>query len=96
MKDYAYDDNTINRDTKPSTICTHQHIEFQVDDLVMVYFPVAKVGMTYKFLAKWNGPFKIIRKLSNVNYRIASLKGDKILVVHVQRMLRYKPWNFKK
>jgi len=70
----------------------HKEVNFKENDMVMVYFPASKVGMTYKFLAKWDGPFTIIAKLNDLNYRVMSLAGDKTLVVHVQRMLSYKPW----
>ena len=71
---------------------THKHIEFNIDDYAMVYFPATQIGKTTKFLPKWQGPFKIIAKLSSVNYRVASVDGTKILVVHVQRLIPYKPW----
>jgi hypothetical protein len=72
----------------------HKQVDFHVNDLVMIYFPATKIGKTYKFLAKWDGPYKVLAKINDVNYRVASLAQDKILAVHVQRMLKYTPWKY--
>jgi hypothetical protein len=71
----------------------HKDVKFEVGDSVMVYFPASKIGMSYKFLPKWEGPFKVTAKISPLNYRVESTKLNKTFVVHVQRLLRYRPWN---
>ena len=58
----------------------------------MVYTPAAKRGKIYTFLPKWHGPLNVLAMLNELNYRVASLDGKKILVIHVQRMRTYKPW----
>jgi hypothetical protein len=65
-------------------------IRFTVGDLVMVYWPAAKLGIAKKLLPLWRGPFKILKQLSQVTYRIA--KGSTTLPVHVQRLRRYVPY----
>ena len=68
----------------------HKNIEFSLNDLVMVYWPIPKRGLTQKLLPKWDGPFKIIAKLGPVTYRVE--KGNKVFAVHVQRLRKYEPW----
>jgi hypothetical protein len=41
----------------------------------------------------WDGPYKVVHKVSDVNYRVQSLDETKLLLVHVQRLLRYRPWS---
>jgi hypothetical protein len=66
-------------------------ITFGIDDKVMVYFPVPKVGLSYKWVPKYDGPFKVVAKIDQLNYRIQDLKNEKrTFVVHVQRMLKWQ------
>ena len=77
---------------------THKDIRFEINDLCMMFFPVAKKGLSQKLLPKYDGPFKVIHKLDKVTYRVESTKtGEekRIFVVHVQRMLKYKPFQSK-
>lgn len=69
---------------------THKEVEFKIGDLVMVYWPVPKKGFTQKLLPKWQGPFKIVSKISTLTYRIE--KDAKTIAIHVQRLLRYTPF----
>jgi hypothetical protein len=74
---------------------THREVEFEVDDEVMVYFPVSHEGLSYKLLPKWEGPFRVVQKTDSVTYRLRRDSGKKLqtLLVHVQRMKKYKPWS---
>jgi hypothetical protein len=74
---------------------THREVEFEVDDEVMVYFPVSHEGLSYKLLPKWDGPFRVVQKTDSVTYRLRRDSGKKLqtLLVHVQRMKKYKPWS---
>ena len=64
---------------------------FEINDKVMVYFPIPKVGLSYKWVPKYDGPIKIIAKIDQLNYRIQDLKNERrIFVVHVQRMLKWQ------
>jgi transposase InsO family protein len=76
---------------------THKEVKFKEGELVMVYFPVSKEGLSYKLLAKWDGPFTVTNKVDAVTYRVRRDLGRKILtmLVHVQRLKIYKPWNPK-
>ena len=69
---------------------THKEVKFKIGDLMMVYWPVPKKGFTKKLLPKWQGPFKIVAKISPLTYRIE--KDAKTIAIHVQRLLRYTPF----
>ena len=57
----------------------------------MIYFPVAKVNLTYKLIPKWEGPFRVVERVNDLNYRVQDLSNSKrVFMVHVQRMLLYK------
>ena len=57
--------------------------------------------MCPKLQLKWEGPYLILKKLSDVVYRIQRSKGAKPRVVHVDRLKPYQgdpidPWNISK
>jgi len=60
---------------------------FEENDLVYLYNPAKKPGLTRKFHKPWTGPFKIVKKISDLNYRIVDQNG-KLQVVHVNRLKR--------
>ena len=73
---------------------SHKEIVFGIGDLAMIYFPVPKVGLSFKLLAKYDGPYKVIGKLDRITYRVQSVANPKkIFVVHVQRMYGYTPYH---
>ena len=43
---------------------------FEISDLVWLHNPVVGQGIAKKLHCPWSGPFKIIKKLSSVVYRI--------------------------
>jgi len=59
--------------------------EFEVQDLVYVYNPALKPGLTRKFAKPWIGPCQITKKISELNYEIVDLKG-KYQVVQINRL----------
>jgi hypothetical protein len=71
--------------------------KFQVKDLVYLYNPAIKPGLTKKLHFPWSGPFEITRKISDLNYEIADQNGKK-QIVHVNRLKRahnFKSWKTK-
>lgn len=73
----------------------HRHLEFKEGDLVKVFTPIRKVGRSEKLLLRWFGPYKIVRKIGEVDYEIQKgpTKSSKKEVVHVSRILPYNdPW----
>lgn len=73
----------------------HRPVCYSIDDLVWVFTPIRKVGLSEKLLKRYFGPYRVIRKLSDVTYEVEALDQnnkrrsckDK---VHVLRM---KPYN---
>jgi len=61
--------------------------DFKENDLVYLYIPAKKPGLTRKFHRPWAGPFKVIKKISDLNYKIVD-QNNKQQVVHVNRMKR--------
>ncbi|UYV84506.1 TIGD4 [Cordylochernes scorpioides] len=59
--------------------------------LVAVWKPVRKIGKCGKLLRKYFGPYRILKKLSNVNYLIEPKDnpGQDLLIVHVSRLKPY-------
>ncbi|UYV81901.1 K02A2.6-like [Cordylochernes scorpioides] len=79
-----------------------KHIEkiYEPGHLVAVWTPVRKIGKCEKLLRKYFGPYRILKKLSNVNYLIEPKDnpGQDPLIVHrwlwdFQRVARYNKWD---
>ena len=69
--------------------------EFAVQDLVYMYNPALKPGLTRKFAKPWIGPCQITKKISELNYEIVDEKGRR-QVLHINRLKKsYNPkvWN---
>jgi hypothetical protein len=75
-----------------------KHREFGVGDLVYLYQPVRRPGLSAKFFYPWTGPHQITAKLSTLNYEIQDRKAKK-QVVHINGLktahypARWKPVN---
>ncbi|GFX07144.1 hypothetical protein TNCV_4268961 [Trichonephila clavipes] len=72
----------------------HQVVSYAPGDLVWVYTPVRKVGLSEKLLRRYFGPYQVLRRLSAVTYEVqdfdpASRKRKLREVVHVLRMKPY-------
>lgn len=73
---------------------THQHVEFNVGDLVLVYNPHRKVNTTSKLNHRFYGPFEVLERVSFVKYRVrACFDLQTIDTVHIYRMKKYTPRN---
>ena len=51
--------------------------EYQVGDLVWLHNPVIPKGAKRKLHCPWTGPFKVVKKLSTVVYRIQDTRPNK-------------------
>jgi hypothetical protein len=60
---------------------------FQVGDVIYLYNPTRKVGQSSKFFSPWQGPYRVVARLSELNYRVQNQQGREF-VVHVNRMKR--------
>ena len=58
---------------------------FEVGELVYLYNPAMKPGRSWKFYRQWAGPFKVTKRISELNYEIIDQK-DKKRVVHVNSL----------
>jgi hypothetical protein len=50
---------------------THEDVEFSKGDLVTLFTPKVKEGISAKLQSKNQGPYKIVERNSPVNYTIA-------------------------
>ncbi|GFT41825.1 transposon Ty3-I Gag-Pol polyprotein [Trichonephila clavipes] len=69
-------------------------VSYAPGDLVWIYTPVRKVGLSEKLLRRYFGPYQVLRRLSAVTYEVqdfdpASRKRKLREVVHVLRMKPY-------
>ena len=62
--------------------------EYQVGDLVWLHNPIIPKGAKRKLHCPWIGPYKVVKKLSTVVYRIQDTRPSrrKRLVVHFDRL----------
>ncbi|UYV65871.1 K02A2.6-like, partial [Cordylochernes scorpioides] len=69
----------------------HNEKIYEAGYLVAVWTPVRKIGKCEKLLRKYFGPYRILKKLSNVNYLIEPKDnpGQDPLIVHVSRLNPY-------
>ncbi|UYV76768.1 K02A2.6-like [Cordylochernes scorpioides] len=69
----------------------HNERIYEPGHLVAVWTPVRKIRKCEKLLRKYFGPYRILKKLSNVNYLIEPKDnpGQDPLIVHVSRIKPY-------
>ncbi|UYV80845.1 K02A2.6-like [Cordylochernes scorpioides] len=69
----------------------HNEKMYEPGHLVAVWTPVRKIGKCEKLLRQYFGPYRILKKLSNVNYLIEPKDnpGQEPLIVHVSRLKPY-------
>ncbi|UYV71437.1 hypothetical protein LAZ67_8003186, partial [Cordylochernes scorpioides] len=85
--------NTIKTQERMKKNYDKKHMErsYEPGELVAVWTPVRKIGKCEKLLRKYFGPYRILKKLSNVNYLIEPKDnpGQDPLIVHVSRLKPY-------
>ena len=59
--------------------------------MVLLYNPQRKKGLSPKFQTSWDEPYKIIKRLNDVVYRIQKPNSPrtKIKVVHIERLAKF-------
>jgi len=70
---------------------THVHKEFEEGSVVRVFSPRRQIGRCEKLVLRWEGPCRVLEKVTPVSYRVSS-KPDgngRIETVHVSRMKHY-------
>ena len=64
---------------------------YQVGDHVWVLFPQTPRGKSKKLYRPWSGPFVVVKKLSDVTYRVQEVKNRRRrLVIHFNRLKPYR------
>jgi hypothetical protein len=64
-------------------------VEFKVDDQVWYFCPRSKVGTSPKWTSFYSGPFRVVRKVNDVNYVIQMTPRSRLQVVHVNKLKPY-------
>ncbi|UYV74991.1 K02A2.6-like [Cordylochernes scorpioides] len=85
--------NTIKTQERMKKNYDKKHMErsYEPGELVAVWTPIRKIEKCEKLLRKYFGPYRILKKLSNVNYLIEPKDnpGQDPLIVHVSRIKPY-------
>ena len=64
---------------------------YKENDLVWVHSNVVPRGASKKLHKSWRGPYKVIKKLSDQNYRVQDLRNrKKRVVIHFDRLKQYQ------
>lgn len=75
----------------------HRHVDYEVGEKVMVFTPIRKIGKSEKLLHRWFGPYSVIKKLNDVNYKVRVRKNRNSVddTIHVSRMKKFNERNSK-
>ena len=65
-------------------------VHFPLKSYVWYFCPRLTAGRGRKFRRLTDGPFRIVRILKDVNYVIQIVPGNRLIICHVDRLLRYK------
>lgn len=71
----------------------HRDVQFSAGDLVLLWTPSRRVGLSEKLLSRYSGPYRVVRQLSDVTYEVApadaSPSSTSSDIVHVGRLKPY-------
>ncbi|GBM61441.1 Transposon Ty3-G Gag-Pol polyprotein [Araneus ventricosus] len=72
----------------------HRPVNYNVGNLVWVFTPVRKVGLSEKLLRRYFGPYRITRRLSDVTYEVQSIEvtSRRQSKKDIVQVLRLKPY----
>lgn len=79
-----------------------RNVEYLPGDLVWVWTPIRRRGLSEKLLRRYFGPYKVIRRISDLNYEVlpennstaSSRRRPRSEVVHVVRLKPYYARSF--
>ncbi|GBM52020.1 hypothetical protein AVEN_119670-1 [Araneus ventricosus] len=63
---------------------------FKKGDLVWMYNPKRRRGLSPKLQQNWEGPYTIVKKLNDVIYRVQRSPNAKPKVIHINRLTPYR------
>lgn len=74
----------------------HRQVEYHPGDQVWVWTPVRRQGLSEKLLSRYFGPYKVLRRVSDVNYEVLpdsamspQRRRQHSEIVHVVRLKPY-------
>ncbi|GBN13885.1 hypothetical protein AVEN_255540-1 [Araneus ventricosus] len=73
--------------TRNGSRATDYH--FKEEDLVWMYNPKRRRGLSPKLQQNWEGLYTIVKKLNNVVYRVQRSPKAKPRVIHINRLAPY-------
>ena len=69
---------------------TAKEVNFEIGQKVWVYTPKTRKGLSKKLLHCWHGPFRIVKKMSPVHFRLKTMTNKPVTMsVHANRMKVY-------
>ncbi|UYV81816.1 hypothetical protein LAZ67_20002572 [Cordylochernes scorpioides] len=70
---------TIARQNKSKQLYdrTHREVKYAINDLVLIWTPIRKVGRADKLQRRYIGPYQILRQTSPVNYEVIEIAEGK-------------------
>ncbi|GBN52972.1 hypothetical protein AVEN_47392-1 [Araneus ventricosus] len=63
---------------------------FKEGDLIWMYNPKRRRGLSPKLQQNWEGPYTIVKKLNDVIYRVQRSPNAKPKVIHINRLTPYR------
>jgi hypothetical protein len=75
----------------------HGTMNLKKGDIIYVYNPTRKVGQSSKFFSVWQGPYRVVARLSKLNYCVQSQQGKEFMVHinHMKRVYKQGIWKTK-
>lgn len=61
-----------------------ESVKIQVGDKVYLQNAHCGIGLARTFCRKWNGPYRIIEKVSNVDFKIEDIRKGTIIPAHAK------------
>ena len=73
----------------------HREVMYYPGELVWIFTPVRKVGVSEKLLRRYFGPYRIVKQMSTVTYEVQALDTNSRRRINneVVHVLRMKPYN---
>ena len=65
-------------------------VSFKEGEQVWLYNPQRKKGRSPKLQKDWEGPYRVIKKINDVVYRIQKTPKTKMKVMHSNRLAKYQ------
>ena len=64
-------------------------VHYSIGDLVQVYYPVRRRGLSESLLHRWIGPYRVHKKIRENTYILERLSNNSCTTTHVIRIKRY-------